>query len=681
KLFDKLHESEIKQYCDFELLEDIQQLPEIAQGYNEVIVLSDLDIDFEGAGVNITNIPEKQHDLESLVPEIIISFFADNKILLESISQLSSILKNRNHNLLQELFQDIDLEALEELGTLLGRIKATGEINEAIDEELNRLVSAIKGIDNVIPELEEEMNTKLSDDIQKVSIDIKGEQLMRIIRVSDGVETPELKSQLDSSLYTIMEEEVLKAEQKIVEKLRLEDEEIILTEEIFPREVSLPLRVIDERQKMLETHLTKKMKTRQFELKCIAAKNLRQYIELCHKAIKAYLEFDFILTIGKFFHSYCLSFPKLTIEQTGIGFVDGLNLRLLKAKEQEDSSLIPVSYSIGNILLRPPQVGEERIVLLSGANSGGKTTLILTVSFIVILAQMGLGGPAEEIEVGIFDSIHFFEKSKGVAGAGAFETTLKSFSEMLLAENQRMIVLADEMESISEPGASARVISAFLDLLNTIPDAVGIFVSHLANDIQKVIYSTVRVDGIEARGLDEDLNLIVDRSPKYYYYARSTPQLIVQRLLKLSEGKEKNIYQEVLSRFQNEEIELDFSNQLRRISTITNELSPTTIEPSKLALSEPSEAIESEKSAVRANVQEILSVYISLLENVFEAKPHAKILLLLHGEKKDWTRQEINNAIPVEPAVILRSIHELERANLLEYSRETEKLILKHRIF
>ncbi|MFX1533798.1 MAG: hypothetical protein ACFFDI_06150, partial [Promethearchaeota archaeon] len=149
KLFNSLQKTQIKQFCDLEFLEDIQQLPGLTQDYNEVIVLSDLDIDFEGAGVNITALPEKQHDLESLVPEVIISFYAKNKEILESISHISRILKNREHNLLQELFQEVDLDTLSQLGELLDQIKATGDINEAIDESLNRLVSSLNSMDDL----------------------------------------------------------------------------------------------------------------------------------------------------------------------------------------------------------------------------------------------------------------------------------------------------------------------------------------------------------------------------------------------------------------------------------------------------------------------------------------------------------------------------------------------------
>ncbi|MBE9483881.1 MAG: hypothetical protein IMY74_03485, partial [Bacteroidetes bacterium] len=59
-----------------------------------------------------------------------------------------------------------------------------------------------------------------------------------------------------------------------------------------------------------------------------------------------------------------------------------------------------------------------------------------------------------------------------------------------------------------------------------------------------------RVDGIEARGLDKNLNLIVDRNPRYNYVAKSTPELIVERLVRQADGVEREFYQHLLDKFQ-----------------------------------------------------------------------------------------------------------------------------------
>ncbi|MEA3200813.1 MAG: mismatch repair protein MutS2 [Thermoplasmata archaeon] len=55
---------------------------------------------------------------------------------------------------------------------------------------------------------------------------------------------------------------------------------------------------------------------------------------------------------------------------------------------------------------------------------------------------------------------------------------------------------------------------------------------------------------VEARGLDEHLNLIVDRSPRMNYRARSTPELILKRLQSKASGDERSVYDAILAKFQ-----------------------------------------------------------------------------------------------------------------------------------
>ena len=68
----------------------------------------------------------------------------------------------------------------------------------------------------------------------------------------------------------------------------------------------------------------------------------------------------------------------------------------------------------------------------------------------------------------------------------------------------------------------------------------------MAREIQEVTSVPIRIDGIEARGLDENLDLIVDRTPRFGKVARSTPELIVERLSKLTKGPKKAIYEKIL---------------------------------------------------------------------------------------------------------------------------------------
>ena len=76
-----------------------------------------------------------------------------------------------------------------------------------------------------------------------------------------------------------------------------------------------------------------------------------------------------------------------------------------------------------------------------------------------------------------------------------------------------------------------------------------LLVTHLAPSIIEAAGKEMRTDGIEARGLDENLELIVDRTPRRNHLARSTPELIVRRLVERSQGDARNVFNSILERF------------------------------------------------------------------------------------------------------------------------------------
>jgi hypothetical protein len=87
------------------------------------------------------------------------------------------------------------------------------------------------------------------------------------------------------------------------------------------------------------------------------------------------------------------------------------------------------------------------------------------------------------------------------------------------------------------------------------------------------------------------------------------------------------------------------------------------------------------KHAEAVDVRELLAIYVTLLEQVFEGRPHAKILWLLHGKKPTMTRAEINNSSGVQPAVVLKSIHDLANASLINYDDVKQELSVKRRLY
>jgi DNA mismatch repair ATPase MutS len=266
------------------------------------------------------------------------------------------------------------------------------------------------------------------------------------------------------------------------------------------------------------------------------------------EAVKTLLDFDLFFAVGLFAKDYSLNVPNLSEEYVGIGFTKGRNLFLRELELKSKIKVIPVDYVVGDVSIQPPNTNKERIIVLSGANSGGKTTLLNLIAQIVILAQMGFPVPADEVYLCPFDEIYLFSRSRGIMDAGAFEATLKNFAKVITSPKKKL-VLVDELEAITEPGAAAKVIAGILELLYSSKNTCAVFISHLAEEVMKVVKVPIRVDGIEASGLDENLNLIVNRNPIYNYLARSTPELIVERLYRLSKGSEKEVYEKLLEEF------------------------------------------------------------------------------------------------------------------------------------
>ncbi|MHA2272728.1 MAG: hypothetical protein ACXACI_12760 [Candidatus Hodarchaeales archaeon] len=81
------------------------------------------------------------------------------------------------------------------------------------------------------------------------------------------------------------------------------------------------------------------------------------------------------------------------------------------------------------------------------------------------------------------------------------------------------------------------------------------------------------------------------------------------------------------------------------------------------------------------DLSELLGIYITLLEEVFAGRPHAKILYLIHGDKEVWTRGELNKTTGFTAVAILRALHELAAAELIDYNEETNEVRVTKRIY
>ncbi|HUR69064.1 MAG TPA: endonuclease MutS2, partial [Candidatus Thermoplasmatota archaeon] len=263
-----------------------------------------------------------------------------------------------------------------------------------------------------------------------------------------------------------------------------------------------------------------------FRGKVDAARKLGGLRERAEAEIGALLEFDYAFALGAFALDYALE-PAAFGQELRVEGAIHLNLARVGG--------VPITY-----VLDP----ENQVALLTGANSGGKTTLLETLGQIAILAHLGLPVNAKEAVVPPVEGIYFFTQKRSL-DAGAFESFLKGFLPIVTSKSAKL-VLADELEAMTELEAASKIVGTFIELLKD-TGSYGVCVTHMAEQVSQ--YTTVRIDGIEARGLDDNMNLVVDRSPRMNYRARSTPEFILRRLQAKASPEERHVYDLILKRF------------------------------------------------------------------------------------------------------------------------------------
>ncbi len=523
-------------FLSAQAVESLSEFVDLARGYSSVIVFDDTYLGFDlPEGLE----PEYFQDLTKaefwqVLPEIELAFFARNLDCIRACLSIVSALHSRNFY----LFEEFSGEKLDALETTLSKIAEDGKPVEGFDPEIDRLGEALQNLDPVLTSALNEANQRMNRTLEASSLTLSGQELIKL--VSGGVE---IKDLLSKELSRIYKGEIEAIKEELSEKLRLQKQEKLLLDSLFSDEISYPLSANQSQLQVLRQKLSIALEKTRLVRKKELAKTLSTFREPVERLVKKVLDFDLGFSIACFSAKFKLKLPEI-IPETGIGFKNGENL-FLKARHGE---IDPVSYSVGKTCYSPSGL-ESRVVLLSGVNSGGKTSLLELLAQCVILGYMGFPVPAKELELGPVEEFYYFGKSKGTLDAGAFETTLRQFS--VLSEASGKLVLADELESITEPGASARIIAGILEYLSRNGQSLGIFVSHLSELILENTEAEIRVDGIEAEGLDSNLELIVNRNPVYNHIARSTPELIVERLLRKTTGKEQEFYAHLKSKFKN----------------------------------------------------------------------------------------------------------------------------------
>lgn len=456
-----------------------------------------------------------------MVPEFTLDWFTNNRKTLKVLLDLMQWKNEGNGNVhptLKTIFSETD--GLEQLASVFSMMSDSGDV-EAMEEIRD-------GLWNMAKRMEEDLNQRISSGMETASLDLSGSDMLEAL-----ADAATFQRKLASATEDVITDILEQGRNELSAYLEASGLQAPFDLYATNWPVKLNRSVLDKINDELERRIND---SRNDHLLRLATK-LADLKPLCETAIQRLVEHDMWYSIASWAMHHNAQLPELV--HHGIWFEEGRHIFI-------EGDVQPVNYGLGRAA---PKGDQQPIALLTGANSGGKTTLLELVAYVTILAHMGLPVPARHAFVGRIEALHVLAKSSGTQSAGALETTLVDLASVVSNEQPKLI-LADELEAITEPGAGARIIAGMLRAAQQQSDSSMVLVTHLAPAILDAYGSDdLRIDGIEANGLDEHLELIVDRTPKRNCLARSTPELIVRRLVERSSGDAKNVFSDILSLF------------------------------------------------------------------------------------------------------------------------------------
>ncbi len=123
---------------------------------------------------------------------------------------------------------------------------------------------------------------------------------------------------------------------------------------------------------------------------------------------------------------------------------------------RENRSIVPISLHLG---------GAERLLVISGPNTGGKTVALKTTGMAALAAQAGIPVAAQRAVLPLFDRVlvDIGDEQSIAADLSTFSAHMLNLKAMLEEATPNSLVLADEMGTGTAPEEGAALAVALLD--------------------------------------------------------------------------------------------------------------------------------------------------------------------------------------------------------------------------
>jgi DNA mismatch repair protein MutS2 len=172
-------------------------------------------------------------------------------------------------------------------------------------------------------------------------------------------------------------------------------------------------------------------------------------------AAETIAELDGIFARGRFARDFDAAMPEFS-DTSEMRLVDARHPVLEDKLRREDRAVVPMTLALG---------GAEKVLVISGPNTGGKTVALKTMGLAALSAQSGIPVAAQRSVLPIFDRVlvDIGDEQSIAADLSTFSAHMLNLKAMLELATPKSLALVDEMGTGTAPEEGAALAVALLD--------------------------------------------------------------------------------------------------------------------------------------------------------------------------------------------------------------------------
>jgi DNA mismatch repair protein MutS2 len=212
--------------------------------------------------------------------------------------------------------------------------------------------------------------------------------------------------------------------------------------------------------------------------------------------VSAIAELDSVFARGRFARDFDATTPEFA-ETTELRLESARHPVLEDKLRKENRAIVAMTLALG---------GEERLLVISGPNTGGKTVALKTTGLAALAAQSGIPVAAQRAVLPMFDRVlvDIGDEQSIAADLSTFSAHMLNLKTMLEAATPHSLVLVDEMGTGTAPEEGAALAVALLDEFRA-KNCIVLATTHqdrlktYASTTQGVVNAAVEFDDVHLR--------------------------------------------------------------------------------------------------------------------------------------------------------------------------------------